>query len=169
MYCHECGKQILDGSKFCSNCGASLMKTETKDSASEKEKPQMPVASVVGKKSEDGKDVKLIEVVCPYCGSKKVTQRVDSPIFGSMGMALGFLLLLYARSGRYPSTILTLCAVGIIGYAFFCRSEAKAIVKKQDKDRSYFDCDVCKKQFSIPTPAADEIIVNNSENSDDKK
>lgn len=166
MFCQNCGSKVGDGTKFCSNCGASLLKNEEIESNEEKGKSLTPLSSVEPTNNNDESNNKLVEVVCPNCGSQQVSAYPNHGL-GGFGIFLGFLLLLYARSGRNTSGILTLFAIAIIGYNFWCKIDDKEIEKRQDKNRLYFECAECKKQFSIPKPASDEVIVNKSNKNND--
>lgn len=88
VICQECGKEVKDA-KFCSNCGATLTKTEKVEVKLEDvaESPEVEVNDVVEEKSVDepietsivkkskfctncGNEIEVDTAFCPVCGFK---------------------------------------------------------------------------------------------------
>ena len=66
MYCYNCGKQVSDNAKFCTNCGASLTNFD-----------------------QGTARIKLVSAVCPQCGARiKVNPDIEASVCEFCGNAI---------------------------------------------------------------------------------
>jgi RNA polymerase subunit RPABC4/transcription elongation factor Spt4 len=107
MYCKNCGKQIDDDSKFCSECGASvsLGDTTTKSSENVLSKPitvkntPWPTSKPQSKRERIKENKQNGVACCPKCGSTSLSANkkgfgigkavVGAALTGGIGLVAG--------------------------------------------------------------------------------
>ena len=135
MFCHNCGKEIQEGVKFCPHCG----------------KPTSVVANIKG-------DV----LPCPYCGStniKKIEKPGKTRMYFFFGLA--FFLFCYFLPGLskfYLLRIPIILLFFLFGLSDYFRR--KNILKEWDDTKWLLVCTTCKKSFKIDQPDGSQIITN---------
>lgn len=100
MYCRNCGKELVDGSKFCSNCGALIneQKEEVKeekvevieDYATTSQTPKVSKVWVVfGKLAKIFGIVSISTCWIPILGLMILSISMPGIVFGALAMAKG--------------------------------------------------------------------------------
>ncbi len=77
MFCSSCGKEITDGSIFCSGCGAKVGTNTTNVETNSSEVKTMKLRCKVCNGIMDSEPNKQI-IECPYCGSKELIIDSDA-------------------------------------------------------------------------------------------
>ncbi len=135
MFCHNCGKELKDGERFCTRCG----KTQNQKS----------------------NNIKENTIPCPFCGSTDITKKDKPSTFkGIYYIGAGILCLLIRIASKGSTIWMTLLGMAFLIFGVILYLKAKHDISLLDESKWTLKCNTCKKDFSIDPPDGSQIITN---------